>query len=73
MFDDWQSSQTCTVTLWLVTPQPTDDEAPAKAWMDDVERICDGPDGPTIISKDGTVVHYEVPTQAELDAAPPSA
>jgi hypothetical protein len=56
-----------------VTPQPTDDEAPAKAWMDDVERIYDGPDGPTIISKDGTVVHYEVPTQAELDAAPPSA
>jgi hypothetical protein len=34
--------------------------------------ISDGFDGPTIIYPDGTVVHYPVPTQDELEAAGPS-
>jgi hypothetical protein len=50
--------------------QPTRDElVEAMAWMRDVVEVGDTFDGPTITYPDGSVVHYKVPTQAELDEA----
>ncbi len=51
-------------TLGPVTaPQPTEDEAAAMAWMNDVEIVGEsfGPEGPFLVLKDGTVITYEVP------------
>jgi hypothetical protein len=51
-------------TLGPVTaPQPTEEEAAAMAWMNDVGIVGDsfGPEWPFLVFKDGTVITYEVP------------
>jgi lysophospholipid acyltransferase (LPLAT)-like uncharacterized protein len=39
----------------------TEEVSAALSWMDDVEIIGDGPDGPYYVLEDGTVVTIEMP------------
>jgi len=47
----------------VTAPQPTEEEAAAMAWMNDVGIVGDsfGPEWPFLVFKDGTVITYEVP------------
>jgi hypothetical protein len=49
-----------------VTPPSTpDDLRDALSWIDDVEIVGDGPDGPYRVLRDGTVIDIEVPEAPE--------